>query len=129
MGGCQNYGSLLGPPNISAVLYLGPQKGTIILTTTQPYMGGFQKVGGPFLGVLIIRIIVYWALFRGPAFLETPIWHHNIGTVTRSHSVFATTLQAGPESFRPCVQRVHAISPAKDLLSQRAQLWLNEAIP
>ena len=34
MGGCQNYGPLLGTLNIRGRLIIGTQKGTIILTTT-----------------------------------------------------------------------------------------------
>ena len=29
-----------------------------------------QKIGGPFLGVLVIRIIVYCSLFWSPLFME-----------------------------------------------------------
>ena len=48
MGGCQNYGSLLGTLNIRCRIIIGIQRGTIILTTThmcfsnysiQAYMG------------------------------------------------------------------------------------------
>ena len=34
MGGCQNYGPLLGPLNTRCRILLRTQKGTIILTTT-----------------------------------------------------------------------------------------------
>ena len=34
--------------------------------------GGFQKLGAPFLGVLIVRIIICWSLFWGPLFMEAP---------------------------------------------------------
>ena len=34
MGGCQNYGPLLGALNIRGRIIIGIQKGTIILTTT-----------------------------------------------------------------------------------------------
>ena len=34
MGGCQNYGPLLGTLNIRCRIIVGTQKGTIILTTT-----------------------------------------------------------------------------------------------
>ena len=34
MGGCQNYGPLLGTVNIRRRIIIGVQKGTIILTTT-----------------------------------------------------------------------------------------------
>ena len=35
MGGCQNYGPLLGTLNIRGRIIIGIQKGTIILTTTR----------------------------------------------------------------------------------------------
>ena len=34
MGGCQNYGPLLGPLNIRCRIILRTQKGTVVLTTT-----------------------------------------------------------------------------------------------
>ena len=37
MGGCQNYGPLLGTLNIRGRIIIGTQKGTIILTTTHIY--------------------------------------------------------------------------------------------
>ena len=38
MGGCQNYGPLLGPLNTRCRIILRTQKGTIILTTTYMYI-------------------------------------------------------------------------------------------
>ena len=38
MGGCQNYGPLLGTPNITCRIIIGTQKGTIILTTTHMFI-------------------------------------------------------------------------------------------
>ena len=35
MGGCQNYGPLLGPLNTRCRIVVGTQKGTIVLTTSQ----------------------------------------------------------------------------------------------
>ena len=33
---------------------------------------GFPKISGPFLGVFIIGIIMYWGLFLGPYFRKLP---------------------------------------------------------
>ena len=53
MGGCQNYGPFLGAKNIRCRIILRTQKGTIILTTTDPYTyGGFRKLGYPIWGSL-----------------------------------------------------------------------------
>ena len=40
------------------------------ITTT---MEVSQKIGVLSMGVLMIRFIVYWGLYQGPSFLETPI--------------------------------------------------------
>ena len=34
----------------------------------------FPKIRVPFLGVLIIRILLFRVLYQGPLFSETPIW-------------------------------------------------------
>ena len=36
-------------------------------------MGSFRKLGVPYLGVLIIRILLFGVLYEGPLFPETPI--------------------------------------------------------
>ena len=44
MGGCQNYGPILGTLNIRCRIRIGIQKGTIILTTTHMWcLQGFPK--------------------------------------------------------------------------------------
>ena len=48
MGGCQNYGPLLGTLNIRCRIRIGIQKGTIILTTTHIR---FPKISCTFLGI------------------------------------------------------------------------------
>ena len=45
MGGCQNYGPLLGSLNIGCHIMLRTQKGTIILTTTQMVSGSRRVLG------------------------------------------------------------------------------------
>ena len=48
MGGCQNYGPLLGPLNIRCRIIPRTQKGTIVMTTTHMSRGvhnGFVSVG------------------------------------------------------------------------------------
>ena len=35
--------------------------------------GSFRKLGVPYLGVLIIRILLFRVLYSGPLFSETPI--------------------------------------------------------
>ena len=35
--------------------------------------GSFRKLGGPYFGVLIIRILLFRVLYSGPLFSETPI--------------------------------------------------------
>ena len=47
MGGCQNYGPLLGPLNTRCRSVLRTQKGTIILTTTHMAMECFLQRTGP----------------------------------------------------------------------------------
>ena len=47
-------------------------EGQMIHGLKTPY-GGVRKIGGPFLQVLIIRIIAYRGPSRGPLFLETSI--------------------------------------------------------
>ena len=42
-------------------------------TVLYTYEGCFHKIRGPLLGVLVIRIIVYWGVFWGPLFMETPV--------------------------------------------------------
>ena len=55
-------------------------------------MGVFQ-MRGPFLGVLTTRIIVYWGLFWGPLFLETPI---SPGPLRKNMAWFAFLEVLGP---------------------------------
>ena len=44
MGGCQDYGPLLGPLNTRWRIILRTQKGTIVLTTAHMDLGGFMLV-------------------------------------------------------------------------------------
>ena len=53
MGGCQNYGPLLGPPKIRCRIILRTQKGTIILTTTHMYIHMYRVAS-----ILILRLRV-----------------------------------------------------------------------
>ena len=46
MGGCQNYGPVLGTHNIRGRIILGTQKGTIILTTTHIYIYIYMCIVG-----------------------------------------------------------------------------------
>ena len=55
----------------SLVAPLGSVCARIIGTSGQDLNGGFPKLGVPFLGVSIIRIIVYWGLHWVPLFWET----------------------------------------------------------
>ena len=36
--------------------------------------GSFRKLGVPYFGVLIIRILLFGVLYQGPLVSETPIW-------------------------------------------------------
>ena len=61
-------GPIRGFPKIGGVPYLG------VLIIRILVFRGFPKIGGvPYLGVLIIRILVFRILFSGPLFSETPI--------------------------------------------------------
>ena len=58
MGGCQNYGILLGPLNTRCLILLRIQKGTIILTTTHIPQADlnimiFVVIKAPLLGHLV----------------------------------------------------------------------------
>ena len=47
--------------------------------------GSFRKLGGPYLGVLVIRILLFRVLYWGPLFSET---HKYLRSLTRNlHSV------------------------------------------
>ena len=66
VGGCQNYGALLGPLNTRCRTMLRIQKGTIILTTTH-VMFCRALLFGVFLGVLLFgnSCIGIWNLGKG----------------------------------------------------------------
>ena len=40
--------------------------------------GCFHKLGVLFVGVLILKVIVYWGVFWAPPFLETPILRRSL---------------------------------------------------
>ena len=61
--------------------------------TLESYMGA-SKIEGPFLEVLIVRIIVCGALFWDPLFLETPIKAHGRFGI----GLWSPTLEAQPLS-------------------------------
>ena len=74
MGSCQNYGPFLGTLNNRCRIILRTQKGTIILTTTHTWFRArgtlyynHEKepppLGVPYLGVLIIRIVLFRVLY------------------------------------------------------------------
>ena len=51
-------------------------------TTTMGYMGGFPKLGVPFLGVPVLRIKIFLGLYWGPPILG----NYQIGSTIRIHS-------------------------------------------
>ena len=52
---------------------------------------GFPKIRGPFLGVLVIGVMIYWGVLWGPLFKATNM---SVPAETRCHntSVFAPTV-------------------------------------
>ena len=44
------------------------------MRTLYVYIWGLPKIRGSYLGVPIIRTIVFWGLYWGPLFWETPIY-------------------------------------------------------
>ena len=52
----------IGNPNFGVWGSDAPERPIIVI----PSYGGFSRLGVPFLGVLIIRTIVYWGLYWGP---------------------------------------------------------------
>ena len=46
-----------------------------------PDTWGFPKMGVPYSGVLIIRILLFRVLYWGPLFSETPTWSWKGSTV------------------------------------------------
>ena len=59
VGGCQNYGPLLGTLNIRGRTIIGIQKGTIILTTTHVELCGVCGQGSMYLIVGHLRLRHY----------------------------------------------------------------------
>ena len=60
---------------------LNPEPDTLSPTKTapdrsliEPYYESFRKLGLPYFGVLIIRILLFRVLYQDPLFSETPLW-------------------------------------------------------
>ena len=61
---------------ISSTVQRRPNKGSDFKrfdTQTLQEYGSFRKLGVPYFGVLIIRILLFRVLYQGPLFSETPI--------------------------------------------------------
>ena len=54
---------------MKAVISIPRPRRTVIVVRTN---GSFRKLGVPYFGVLIIRILLFRVLYRGPLFSETP---------------------------------------------------------
>ena len=66
--------------------YPHPDSGRVRLAPAKLTYGDFQKLGVPFLGVPIIRTIVYWGLYWGPLIVGnyhilSQLWKRVIGLI------------------------------------------------